>query len=165
MKSARWIAYAGAVTLLTTTLIASRFVPSRIPEKLQAPLDSISREIEGWRMLSVEEFDVNQFITTSYIARTYAQDKHALGLLVAYHDSHQGAVNVHNPANCLPAGGWEIWKTESASVFFDGQPVTINQYYISKGDQLKVVLYWYQSRKRVMANDLLAKLMLIRDAV
>lgn len=165
MNSLGWLANAGVIAFLSTTLIASRLVPNRIPEKLRAPLDTIGKDIEGWRMLSADEFDFNQFFATSYIARTYSQEDRRLALLVAYHDSHQGAVNVHNPKNCLPADGWEIWKSESAGAIFNGQPVVINQYHISKGDQRRIVLYWYQSRKRVIANDLVAKMMLIRDAV
>ena len=88
-----------------------------------------------------------------------------LALLVAFHDSHQQAVNVHMPKNCLPGDGWEIWKSGEVTVDFDGRPVTVNQYFIAKENRRMVVLYWYQTRNRVIANEIYAKLMLVRDAL
>jgi EpsI family protein len=160
-----WIEYAGMLALLGSTLLASHLTSKPFPEPLQRPLASISSEIDGWEMRSAEELNLQQLAATSYIARNYWKKGQQLGVLIAFHDSHQGAVNLHSPKNCLPGDGWEIWKTVSPAVRLGGQPVLINQYRIYRMGQRMTVLYWYQSRGRVIANEYMAKLMLLRDGL
>lgn len=165
MKSPVQGVYAGLLALLSGTLVASNMAPNRSAEPLRAPLDSISKELAGWKMDAKEELTPRQLSATSYLARTYIKDSRQLGLLIAHHDSHQAGVSVHTPKNCLPGDGWEIWKAGHVTILYDGSPVAVNQYNVSKNDQRMVVLYWYQSRNRVIASDMFAKLMLVRDAL
>jgi EpsI family protein len=165
MKSPVRAAYAGLLALLSGTLVASNMAPNRNPEPLRAPLDSISIELAGWKMAAVEELSPRQLTATSYLARTYIKEGQQLGLLIAHHDSHQAGVSEHTPKNCLPGDGWEIWKSGYASIVYDGRPVVVNKYNISRDAQRTVVFYWYQSRSRVIASDFFAKLMLVRDAL
>ena len=116
-------------------------------------------------MSSAEELNPSQFSATSYIARTYVKNGEQLGLLVGFHDSHQHGVNLHTPKNCLPGDGWEIWQSSARTVLFKGRAVTINLYRIYRVGQRLAVLYWYQSRGRVTANEYAAKLMLVRDGL
>jgi EpsI family protein len=44
-------------------------------------------------------------------------------------------------------------------------PVTVNRYLVTRGDNASVVLYWYQSRKRVIASDYSAKMWLVLDSI
>lgn len=165
MKGATWVAYAGMLGLLGGTLIAAHVMPSRTPEPLGRPLTSISPEIAGWKMVAAEELSPRELIATSYIARTYVKDDQQLGLLVAFHDNQRNAVNVHTPKNCLPGDGWEIWKSSSPTVIFDRRPVAINLYQVYRTGHRMSILYWYQSRDRVIANEYVAKLMLVRDGL
>ncbi len=165
MNGSAWVAYAGMLGLLGGTFAAAHLLPSRTPEPLRIPLTSISPEIAGWKMAAVEEFNPRQLVATSYVARDYVKDNQHIGLLIAFHDSQQNAVNVHTPKNCLPGDGWEIWKSSSPTVTFAGRPVVINRYQVYKTGYRMSVLYWYQSRDRVMANEYLAKLMLVRDGL
>ena len=45
------------------------------------------------------------------------------------------------------------------------QPIRINRYVIAKGDEKSVVLYWYQSRDRVIASEYAAKFWLVLDSM
>jgi EpsI family protein len=164
MKSPAWVPYAGILGLLGGTIVTSALISNRIPELLQRPLAGISTEIAGWKMDGAEELPPNRLRASSYIARGYEKEGQHLGLLIAFHDSDLGAVSIHNPKNCLPGDGWEIWKSAIPTVVFDGRPVSINQYQIYKAGHRKTVLYWYQTRNRVIANEYLAKFLLVRDA-
>jgi EpsI family protein len=165
MKGASRVAYASMLGLLGSTLIAAHLLPSRNPEPLRRPLSSISPEIAGWKMAAAEDVSSRPLIATSFIARTYAKGDRQLGLLVAFHDNQRNAVGVHTPKNCLPGDGWEIWNPGSATVLFHGRPVAINMYQIYRTGYRMSVLYWYQSRDRVIANEYLAKLALVRDGL
>jgi EpsI family protein len=45
------------------------------------------------------------------------------------------------------------------------QPIEINRYVVSKGEEKAVVLYWYQSRGRVVANEFKAAEFVAWDAL
>ena len=45
------------------------------------------------------------------------------------------------------------------------RPIEINRYIVSKGDDHAVVLYWYQSRDRVVASEYRATLFTAWDAL
>jgi EpsI family protein len=45
------------------------------------------------------------------------------------------------------------------------QPILVNRYIVAHGNDQSVVLYWYQSRERVVANEYKAKFWLMADAI
>jgi EpsI family protein len=102
---------------------------------------------------------------TSYLSRTYSKAGETLGLYIAYYDQQRSGESMHSPKACLPANGWEIWKVDSAQVPVQGRNVTINQYSVRHISEKAVVLYWYQSRERIIASEYLGKLLLVRDAL
>ena len=44
-------------------------------------------------------------------------------------------------------------------------PITVNRYVVARGEERSLVLYWYQSRDRVVASEYRAKLFSIADAI
>ena len=44
-------------------------------------------------------------------------------------------------------------------------PIEVNRYVVGKGDQKSLVLYWYQSRDRVIASEYKAKFYVVADAL
>lgn len=91
----------------------------------------------------------------------------ALSFFVAYFKSQRTGVNPHSPKNCLPGAGWYPLASDFVSVEMPGRPgaVRVNRYVIAKGDVRSLVLYWYQSRDRVIASEYAAKLYLVADAI
>jgi EpsI family protein len=45
------------------------------------------------------------------------------------------------------------------------QPIVVNRYVVSKGEEKSLVLYWYQSRDRAVASEYRAKFYLVADAI
>ena len=41
----------------------------------------------------------------------------------------------------------------------------MNRYIVSKGDNKSVVLYWYQTQKRVVASEFKAKFLTVADSI
>ena len=72
---------------------------------------------------------------------------------------------MHSPKHCLPGAGWEIWDYGSAQIPVDGSSVTVNSYSIANAGQRMVVLYWYQSKGRIIASEYTGKLLLASDAL
>jgi EpsI family protein len=72
---------------------------------------------------------------------------------------------MHSPKHCLPGAGWEIWKHDSALVPVNGERVKVNQYSIQNSGERKVVFYWYQNKRRIIASEYMGKILLARDAL
>ena len=53
----------------------------------------------------------------------------------------------------------------SASVLVRGSPVEVNSYSIQNSGNRMVMLYWYQSKTRVVASEYLGKILLARDTI
>jgi EpsI family protein len=70
--------------------------------------------------------------------------------------------------NCLPGSGWEPVSrgyVQIANADGAGRNITINRYIVQKGLDRQLVLYWYQGRGRVVANEYMSRALLIRDAM
>jgi len=83
---------------------------------------------------------------------------------VGYYDGQTKGKTIHSPKNCLPGSGWEALGATKASVETAEGPVTVNRYLLQNGDDRALVLYWYQGRGRVQANEYVVKWDLLRDA-
>ena len=60
---------------------------------------------------------------------------------------------------------WTISDMIPVKVAARPEPMIVNRYIVQKGDQKSLVLYWYQSRERVVASDYMAKLFVVSDAL
>jgi EpsI family protein len=88
-------------------------------------------------------------------------------IFVATFYSQRNGQAPHSPKNCLPGSGW----VPSASGVLDieipalSETIHVNRYLIERGDQRSLVLYWYQSRQRVIASEYAAKIYLVLDSI
>ena len=162
------VRFLGLFVILAATLAGSRFAERTRPEALATPLSTIPKEIAGWKNTAEESLSDGVLGTlkpTSYLARTYQKKGQQLGLFIAYYAQQRAGESMHSPKHCLPGAGWEIWDYGSAMVPVNGGQVKINRYSIQNAGARSVVLYWYQSRNRVIASEYLGRLLLIRDAL
>jgi EpsI family protein len=88
-------------------------------------------------------------------------------LFIAYFESQRDGKAPHSPKNCLPGSGWTPSDAGTISLTPTGtdQPIEVNRYVVAKGTTTSIVLYWYQSRSRVVASEYLAKLYLVLDSL
>jgi EpsI family protein len=83
---------------------------------------------------------------------------------VGYYASQRQGDTMHSPQNCLPGAGWRPIESSYLDLPIEGGARRINRYVIQKGLDRQVVLYWYQGRGRVVANEYVNKLFLMWDA-
>jgi len=134
-------------------------------------LDGFPKEFGGWRMIQqgVMEQDVKDVLRADdYITREYAESPEKVAnLFVAFFKSQRAGQTPHSPKNCLPGSGW-VWTvadTIPVTVPGRGVPIEINRYLVSKGENRSMVLYWYQSRDRVVASEYKAAAYVAWDAI
>ncbi len=106
---------------------------------------------------------------TDYLNRGYwapGMGQHLMGLYIGYFRSQRSGATIHSPKNCLPGAGWNPVQSSIYSLpLDDGRKVPINLYYLRKGLDEEVVLYWYQAHGRVIASEYWGKFYLVYDAL
>lgn len=140
-----------------------------IPENI--PLAEAPKQFGSWQMTSegvIEKEILDVLKADEVLNRFYRSSEARLpaGLFVAYFRSQRTGRAPHSPKNCLPGSGWVPSSQDSLSIPLDGRaPIEVNRYVIAKGDEKSVVLYWYQSRDRVVADEYTAKFYVVADAL
>jgi EpsI family protein len=160
--------FASTVALLVGTIFLGDLTARRIPSPLAIPLEQISPDIEGWKAVrdqQLPERTLHTLDATSYLSRSYRKGSKDLDLFIAFYAQQRAGESMHSPKHCLPGAGWEIWKHDSALVSTVGGQYEVNKYSIQNSGTRMVMLYWYQSKSRIIASEYLGKIMLARDAI
>ena len=132
------------------------------------PLPALSYEIGSWRGRDAEPLpdDIVAVLgVDDYVQRVYVNDAGVpVSLYAGYYQSQRQGDAIHSPQNCLPGSGWRPVSSTTVTLTSGGRAVPVNQYVIQKGLTQQVVLYWYQGRGRVVANEYRNKALLMWDA-
>lgn len=107
---------------------------------------------------------------TNYVLRTYApagasaDGAYNYSVYVGYYDRQARGKTIHSPKNCLPGGGWQALSQRTETIATGDGAIKVNRYLLHREGQRAVVLYWYQGRGRVEANEYRVKINLLKDA-
>lgn len=135
------------------------------------PLAEVPRQLGYWTLQNegVIEQEVQDVLKADeLLTRSYQQPGSPLGahLFVAFFRSQRTGQAPHSPKNCLPGGGWVPSLSGTIQIPIAGRdPIEVNRYVVAKGDNKSLVLYWYQSRDRVVADEYAAKFYVVADAI
>ena len=158
----------GTLLLLATTLAASKLTEHRRTDALVRPLDSIARNIQGFvgsENPPLNDHVLGQLKCSSYLSRNYVKQGAQADLFIAYYAQQRAGESMHSPKHCLPGSGWEIWDYGRSDIQAAGRSVEVNKYSIENGGDRRLVLYWYQSKGRIIASEYMGKILLARDAL
>ena len=166
-RNSRFLA---AIALLAVT---AGFLHARAKEEFRPsrePLSSFPRSL-GTRSgvdypLSQDVLDIlgnGDFLLRLYPDSAGAAD---VDLFIAYFATQRAGDSLHSPQNCLPGAGWFPVQNTTREITAPGlAPFPANEYLIVKGEDRKLVLYWYQAHNRALANEYWAKFYLVADAM
>ena len=157
--------------LLAIGAVATAVTKAQRTMPLQAPLEaSIPARFEGLEGTDVTVSDRELMIAgvDDHILRAYAPATSpgaaAFTIYVGYYARQRQGHTIHSPKNCLPGAGWEELTSSTQIVATPTGPVEVTRYLMQRERERAVVLYWYQGRGRISANEYLVKWELLRDA-
>jgi EpsI family protein len=161
------------VMLMTALLVIETALFYGVPTQefvpTPPPLEQFASDVGPWRTIRQTKIDIateNLLRADDTLSRQYGGPGD-VDLFVAFFKSQRAGVTPHSPKVCLPSNGWTEESSGIISVNVPGEasPIPVNRYVVSHQDERSLVLYWYQSAHRVMANEYLAKFSLIFDSL
>ena len=136
------------------------------------PLNQFPREVSGWTTVKegyVDDETQAVLKADDTLTRWYGNSKFPgrPSLFVAFFKTQRTGKTPHSPKNCLPGSGWERLRDDVVSITIPNlpEPIQVNRYVVSKGEERSLVLYWYQSPNRVVASEYKAKFWTVADAI
>jgi len=157
-----------AAFVLVGGIFATHSIPSpNIPET-HRPLREFPAAIDLWHSKDHPyKADVVEAIgADDYINRVYSGGTPPIALYIGYYKDQRSGDRIHSPKNCLPGSGWEpIHSAQIQIGSAEGRPVFVNEYVVEQGSRRAMVLYWYQTRRRIIASEYWAKYWLVVDGL
>lgn len=156
--------------LLTGTALLIHLRDGTEVHAASEPLSGFPKKIGAWvgsnQQIDAETLEV--LGAGDFLSRIYTQNhiSEPISLFIGYFPTQRTGTTIHSPKNCLPGNGWEF---ESSSTVIlrgvDGKSNQIGEYVIAHGENRQFAIYWYQAHGRSVANEYLAKLYLVSDAI
>jgi EpsI family protein len=135
-------------------------------------LASLPQQWNNWSMIreSPVETDVAELLRADEtLNRVYAKESMSpVGLFIAFFKSQRTGVSPHSPKVCLPGAGWVPLGNRNIEIPVQGwssPTITVNRYIVGKENTRSVVLYWYETPYRVIANEFAAKIFTVADGL
>jgi EpsI family protein len=135
---------------------------------LPAPLKDFPTVFGSWSMHDQSQVDADTeaiLRADDTMVRDYVSRAGVANLFIAYFKTQRQGQSPHSPKNCLPGSGFQPSESGRIDVSVAGGSININRYVVSRGDEESVVMYWYQSQGRVIADEFAAKFYLITDSI
>jgi EpsI family protein len=137
------------------------------------PRESIAQfpnMIAGWtggdREIDQETRDV--LGAGEFMSRVYTQNAQRLpiSLFIGYFPTQRTGVTIHSPKHCLPGAGWVFESSQYVDLKdINGRPHRVGEYVIVNGESRQFVIYWYQAHGRSVADEYMAKVYMVADAL
>ena len=133
-------------------------------------LSSFPGVLPGWTStdISIPSEVLEVLGPGDFLLRNYRDERtnSNVDLFIAYFPSQRSGDTIHSPKNCMPGAGWTPVRSDRISIALPGQAAfPANRYVIAKGEDRRLVLYWYWAHDRAVASEYWAKFYLVADSV
>lgn len=159
-----------STVLLAASLYINFFLNKGEAKVQRELLSSIPKSFEGWESADqafptdvLENLRVDE-----YLMRRFQKGNDSVWLYVGYYKNQKEGAMPHSPRHCYPGSGFNPIRNDIVSIpvnYLGVSEIRPNRYVFAKGAEREIVIYWYQSRGRVIANEYVEKVYLIRDAI
>ena len=152
----------------TVLLLHARGNSDLIP--VSEPLSQFPRTIAGWTGsdVQIDQETLDVLGAGDFLSRVYSQQGQALpiGLFIGYFPTQRTGVTIHSPKHCLPGAGWVFESSQYVDLNdANGKAHRVGEYIIGNGESRQFVIYWYQAHGRSVANEYMAKIYMVTDAM
>ena len=160
------IALCGAGWFVQYRENAAEIVPPR------ESLGALPENLGAWRKFGKDhEFDadvISVLRPSDYLLRDYylPATNASANVYVGYYDTQRTGATYHSPRNCLPGTGWTMGDDAEVEIVLpDNRKFFVNHYIVENKGEKHIMLYWYQGRGRLTANEYTDKFLTVWDSV
>ncbi|MGA3372010.1 MAG: exosortase C-terminal domain/associated protein EpsI [Terracidiphilus sp.] len=159
-----------AVLLLAGTVLLLHVRPGIDRNPPSEPLRQLPKMIAGWSGydLQIDQETLDVLGAGDFLSRLYTNGPRLapVTLFIGYFPTQRTGQTIHSPKNCLPGAGWAFESSNSVDlVDGNGKTHRVGEYIISNGEERQFVIYWYQAHGRSVANEYMAKVYMVLDAI
>jgi EpsI family protein len=135
------------------------------PVTTAEPLSRFPSTLGEWtgRDVKLEADVIKTAAVDDHLNRQYSSPHGELGLYVGYYQSQRQGESLHSPLFCLPGTGWQPVVSRDTTLPLETSPA-VKELVVERGVNRMLVLYWYQTARRVTGSEYGRKLFLISDA-
>ena len=135
------------------------------------PLSNFPKQIGEWTGQE-DHFEDSIYtalgVDDSFYCHYRTPDGRYVQLYIGFHQSQTEGDLIHSPKNCMPGGGWNITQTDLVEIPMQNDGNKKNKVIkmnLENGPNKQIVLYWYQSRGRVIHSEYTEKIYLVIDSI
>jgi EpsI family protein len=134
------------------------------------PLPQFPVTINGWTGtdLPIDAETLEVLGAGDFLSRVYFQGPRTapVNLFIGYFPTQRTGQTIHSPRHCLPGAGWSFESSSYLDLADEtGKPHRVGEYVIVNGESRQFVIYWYQAHGRSVANEYMAKIYMVADAM
>jgi len=138
------------------------------PPRLE--LRQFPTQLSGWTDgdVPIDEDTLKVLGHGDFLHRIYQNESQQpnVDLFIPYFPSQRAGDTIHSPKHCLPGSGWSPIDSRLITLSLPGHaPFPATRYIVAKGDEQRLVLYWYWAHGRGVASEYWAKYYLVRDSI
>ena len=135
------------------------------------PFSTFPKQIGQW---TGEEYHFEERIykilgVDDYVLGDYRTlDGRQVNLYIGFYQSQREGDLIHSPKHCMPGAGWNIVHTSLEEITIPGtnpDKIKTIKLILQKGSQKQIVVYWFQSRGRIIASEYMQKIYLVVDSI
>ncbi len=152
------------------TVVITNFASQSERIRPNRPFSEFPLEIADWqgKKSELDQQVYNILGVEDYILANYRKEASGMvNLYVGFYQSQKEGDIIHSPKNCMPGAGWNIAETsiEPVEMTSTGKSINVIKLLLQKGREKQIVLYWFQSRGRIISSEYMQKIWLVIDSV
>jgi EpsI family protein len=154
--------------LLLGALLYGRSITRSAPVPPTNALEHFPNRIGPWEGKEIPiPPDVLQNVgADDFLNRVYHTPSGAtLWFYVGYYEEQRRGDQIHSPLHCYPGSGWNTTLHQVVPIRLGNRRVRINKLIIQHGEEKRIVAYWYQCQKQIIANEFVQRFNLIVTAL
>lgn len=135
------------------------------------PFSTFPKQIGEWKGIE-QRFDDEIYkvlgVDDSYLATYRAPDGREVQLYIGFYQSQREGDLIHSPKNCMPGAGWKIVSSAIEELDVsntDYNKIETIRFKLKNGIHESAVLYWFQSRGRIISSEYFQKIYLVIDSI
>jgi EpsI family protein len=156
---------------MISTAVFLNFINRSEAVQPNKPLSTFPKQIGEWSGIE-QRFDDRIYdalgVDDSYLATYRNSNGGQVQLYIGFYQSQREGDLIHSPKNCMPGAGWKIVSSSIEELDVsdtDYNKIKTIRFKLRNGIHEQAVLYWFQSRGRIISSEYLQKIYLVIDSI